>query len=68
MSRPPGVTYANGSPYQPLPYPKPPRLLGCPDGAHLTRGTTDRDGAVVHVCTRACGAYRVQGDPAWRTP
>lgn len=43
-------------------------VRGCDEDAHLTRGSTDRDGAIVHVCTRACGAYRQQGDPTWHRP
>lgn len=66
MSRPSGITYAPGSPYRPLGLP----LFtpaGCDAGAHLARGTTDRDGAVAWVCER-CHAVRDAGDPTWRTP
>lgn len=65
MSRPPGITYANGSPYRPMPFPRA-IVRGCAYGAHgPARGTTDRDGALLWVCL-SCPAYRVAGDPTWR--
>lgn len=64
MSRPPGATYANGSPYRPLPYPSA-RVRGCADGAHRARGTTDREGRRVFVCDR-CPAWRYGDDPTWQ--
>lgn len=68
MSRPPGVTYAPGSPYRPLSYPQRPAPPGCADGSHtLAFSTTDRTGAKTWVC-RACPAVREFGDPTWRTP
>ncbi len=41
--------------------------LGCGAGQHVTFTTTDRDGVWFWAC-RTCPAYRVQGDPTWRTP
>lgn len=67
MSRPSGITYADGSPYSPLGLSRY-RPRGCADGAHgPARATTDRDGALVWVCL-SCPAWREQGDPTWRTP
>lgn len=66
MSRPPGITYADGSPYAPLGLPRHIQR-GCHDGAHHARGTTDRDGRVAFVCIR-CPTWREQGDPEWKTP
>lgn len=66
MSRPPGTTYAPGSPFRPLPLPVF-RPRGCGQGAHLAMGTTDREGQVLWVCQR-CPAFREHGDPRWWLP
>lgn len=66
MSRPPGITYADGSPYEPLGLPRH-RPLGCDAGGHRARGATDREGRRLFVCYR-CPAWRYGDDPTWRTP